>query len=228
MDVYTSEEQQIEAIKKWWRKNGVGVLVGIVLAIALVLGWQIVKQNKQADGEAAAALYGEMVEASTVLEQSRMAGDSDEAKNQSATLNHLGEQLKKDFSDSEYAVFAALMMARNAVFEQNNESAIEQLSWAKEHSRNEPLKLIANLRLARVLADNKQFDEALGQLDSMKPGAQADAYEEVRGDIYVAQGEVKKARDAYQQAMTLSAARGEGQSRPILKIKHDNLLVADN
>ena len=61
----------------------------------------------------------------------------------------------------------------------------------------------------------------------MQPGAQADSYEEVRGDIYVQLGDNAKARDAYKKAMDLSSAKANGSSRPILKIKHDNLLVAD-
>ena len=56
MDVYTTEEQQIEAIKKWWQTNGNSVLIGIALAIAAVLGYQTWNQNKQANSEAAAVL----------------------------------------------------------------------------------------------------------------------------------------------------------------------------
>ena len=77
-----------------------------------------------------------------------------------------------------------------------------------------------------MLADQQQFDKALAQLDSVEPSVQADACEEVRGDIYLAQGEAEKARAAYKKAMDLSATQNKGQSRPILKIKHDNLLVA--
>ena len=78
-----------------------------------------------------------------------------------------------------------------------------------------------------MLAAKGDREGALKQLDSMQPGAQADTYEEVRGDIYVQLGDTAKARDAYKKAMDLSAARNSGTSRPILKIKHDNLLVAD-
>ena len=49
----------------------------------------------------------------------------------------------------------------------------------------------------------------------------------MRGDLYAQQGDTAKARDAYKKAMDLSAAKADGTSRPILKIKHDNLLAAD-
>ncbi|RLT95344.1 YfgM family protein [Ketobacter sp.] len=228
MDVYTTEEQQIEAIKKWWQTNGNSVLIGIALAIAAVLGYQYWTQNEQANSEAAAVLYGQVVEAANQAEQNRLQGNNAELEGQLATLNHLGEQLKSDFASSEYAVFGALMLAKQAVMEGKPEAAETQLRWAMEHTVSDATRLIANLRLARVLAARGQYDAALQALDAVEPGVQGDAYEEVRGDIYVAMGEQDKARDAYKKAMDLSADRNEGQSRPILKFKYDNLLVAGN
>ncbi|MBA53588.1 MAG: hypothetical protein CMK89_03970 [Pseudomonadales bacterium] len=228
MDVYTTEEQQIEAIKKWWQTNGNSVLIGIALAIAAVLGYQTWNQNKQANSEAAAVLYGQVVEAATQADQNRLQGNSEELEGQLATLTHLGEQLKTDFSNSEYAVFGALMLAKEAMLGAKPEEAETQLRWAMEHTVSDATRLIANLRLVRVLAAQEQYDAALKALDAVQPGSQADAYEEVRGDIYVAMGEMEQARDAYKKAMELSAERNEGQSRPILKFKHDNLLVAGN
>lgn len=228
MDVYTTEEQQIEAIKKWWKTNGNSVLIGIALAIAAVLGWQTWNQNKQANSESAAILYGQVVEASKLAEQHRTAGNSTELEGQVATLSHLGEQLKKDFAGSEYAVFGALMLAKEAMLEDKKDEAAAQLQWAMANSGSDATRLIANLRLARVLAAQEKYDEALKALDSVQAGTQADSYEEVRGDIYVAMGDTDKAREAYKKAMDLSADRNEGQSRPILKFKYDNLLVAGN
>ena len=228
MDVYSTEEQQIEAIKKWWQTNGNSVLIGIVLATAAVFGYQSWTQSQQENSEAAAVLYGQVIEAATAADQNRMQGNTEELEGQLATLNHLGEQLKTDFSDSEYAVFGALMLAKEAVMEGDQESAAPQLKWAMEHTSSAATRLIANLRLARVLAAQEQYDAALTALDSVQPGSQADAYEEVRGDIYVAMGDQDKAREAYKKAMELSADQNEGQSRPILKFKYDNLLVAGN
>ncbi len=228
MDVYSTEEQQIEAIKKWWQANGNSVLIGIVLAIAAVFGYQTWTQNEQANSEAAAVLYGQVVEAATQADQNRMQGNTEELESQLATLTHLGEQLKTDFSDSEYAVFGALMLAKAAMMDGEPEEAQTQLRWAMENTASSATRLIANLRLARVLMAQEEYDAALSTLDAVQPGSQADAYEEVRGDIFVAMGETDKAREAYQKAMDLSADLNEGQSRPILKFKYDNLLVAGN
>lgn len=227
MDVYTTEEQQIEVIKKWWKTHGNSVLIGIVVAISAVLGWQLWNQNQRANGEAGAALYTQMVEAAGLVQQDRLEDKTAELEGHLATFKHLGGQLKENFASTEYGVFAALMLAREHVISKQLDEAVAELQWAREHTRSDGIALVVNLRLARALAAKGDYDAALKQLDTVKPGAQADAYEEVRGDIYLQSGEREKALAAYKKAMELSAAKGEGASRPILKIKHDNLLVAD-
>jgi len=227
VDVYVTEEQQLEAMKKWWQTNGTSVVVGIVVALIAVLGWQYWKSSSRESGEAAAGLYSQMMDAANLMEQDRTDNKTKDLSAQVATFKHLGEQIKDGYSSTEYATFASLMLAKDMVLNNKLDEAIKELKWAKEHARSDGVKLIANLRLARALAANKDYDAALKQLDSLKPGAQEDSYEEVRGDIYVQQGKLEKAREAYQQAMLLSAEQNGGNPRPILKIKHDNLLVAD-
>ena len=224
---YTSEEQQIEAIRKWWKQNGNNVLMGIAAAIAAVLGWQTWNQSQQANIEEAAALYGQVLESANLIQQSRSEAKNDALEEQLSTLFHLGEKAKTEFEGSEYAVFAAMMMAREQVYSGKLEDAASELTWALAHADNEALKLIVNLRLARVMMAQEQYDKALSQLDSMSSESQSDAYAEVRGDIYLAKGDQEQAREAYKQAMTLSETRN-GRVQPILKTKHDNLLVADD
>lgn len=227
MDVYVTEEQQVEAVKKWWKANGNSVLIGIVLAISAVLGWQLWHQNKRANGEAAASLYSQMMEAAGLVQQDRMDKKTAELEGHLATFKHLGGQLKDSFGKTEYGAFAAMMLAREAVLNKKLDEAEAELKWAKEHTSSQGIGLVVNLRLARVLAAKGDFDAALKQLDAVQPGAQADTYEEVRGDIYLQQGKRDEARTAYKKAMDMSAEKANGNSRPILKIKYDNLLVAD-
>ncbi len=228
MDVYTTEEQQIEAIKRWWKANGNSVLIGIAVAIAAVLGWQTWTQGQQTNREQAAVLYGQLIEAAAGVKQKRLAAEDEGIAEQTATLEHIAEELKNDFPDSEYAVFAALAIAKEAVFDANYDKAVEQLSWAKDTTGNQGLKLIANLRLARVLAQTGQHQEALAQLDSLQPGVQTASYEEVRGDIYLAMGDDEKARQAYEKASVASATQSQGKASPLLEVKLANLKVAES
>ena len=63
MDPYLSEQEQIEAIKSWWRRHGSTLLITLALLLAAYWGWQL-WQKQQADSQArAAALYQNMEQA---------------------------------------------------------------------------------------------------------------------------------------------------------------------
>ena len=38
MDIHRTEEEQVEAIKTWWKANGTSVIVGVVLGVAVIFG----------------------------------------------------------------------------------------------------------------------------------------------------------------------------------------------
>ena len=40
MAEFETEDQQLEALRKWWQENGRGVLVGVVLGLGAVGGWR--------------------------------------------------------------------------------------------------------------------------------------------------------------------------------------------
>ena len=227
MDTHSTEEQQIDYIKRWWKSNGNGVLIGIIAAIALVFGWQTFQASKETKRQEASAVYSQLVEALGVAQESRLSGDPDKLDAQQATIQTLAEQIRSDFGDTEYAVFAAMMLAKEAVFAKDLVAATAQLNWALEHTTIPATKSIVNLRLARLLAAEKDYEAALAKLDAVEPGVLADNYAEVRGDIYVSMGDTEKAVESYAKAMEMDSS-SDGANRAILKIKHDSLMVVDN
>ncbi|OUS28598.1 hypothetical protein A9Q99_11310 [Gammaproteobacteria bacterium 45_16_T64] len=221
MDTYRTEEEQIEAIKRWWQTNGSNVLIGIGLAIFIVVGWQFWQDQKRATGEAASVIYSDLLDAAGLSGKEA----SSDGKDNSATLVTLGEQLKADHDASEYAVFASLMLAKHYVNAGDAEKAESELRWAVDHNASQGVKLVAQLRLARVLALKGQLDDALSLIDSVDAGAQAAAFNEVKGDIYVRQEKFDEARAAYSKALNSSDAKAG--SKPIVKMKYDNLAVVN-
>ena len=177
MDVYRTEEEQVEAIKKWWQTNGNNVLIGIGLAIFVVFGWQYWNDSKQAAGEAASLVYDQMLQASQKL--AAAPADSDTYTTELGNLNHLIDQLKTDHKDTQYAVFAAMYEAKHAVEQGDGEKAEEALRWALQNNQSEPNRLIIQLRLARVLAMKGEHQAALDMIEKIDAGAQTSAYEEV-------------------------------------------------
>jgi predicted negative regulator of RcsB-dependent stress response len=63
------------------------------------------------------------------------------------------------------------------------------------------LKAIARLRLAAILVDEKQYDEALRTLDVKHGESFAAIYADARGDINAGAGRREEARIAYQTAL---------------------------
>ena len=140
-------------------------------------------------------------------------------------VNHLVEQLKSEHTDTQYAVFAALFEAKLAVENGDTETAETALRWALSNNKTEPNRLIIQLRLARVLAMKGDHQGALVMIEKIDAGAQTSAYEELKGDLYLALDQKDKARSAYRKA--LDAAGADVQQRPLLKMKFDNLAVAE-
>jgi len=71
-------------------------------------------------------------------------------------------------------------------------------------SKDNELKHIARLRLARLLIDQGKPDDAISTLAADTPGAFASRYHEVRGDAYAAKQDVKDAVTEYKAALDSS------------------------
>ncbi|MEJ6476677.1 tetratricopeptide repeat protein [Pseudoalteromonas piscicida] len=199
MEIYSTEEQQAEAIKRFFRENGATLVIGAVLGLGGLYGWKAYNQSQIDSAEAASEAYTQVVESDDVLKKS--------------------EAFVANNADSNYAVLAAFVAAKEAIEKDDLTLAAEKLTWAAEHVENAELKATAQLRLARVLASQAQYEQALATLAQPMPEAFKAQQAEIQGDIYLAQGEQDKARDAYQSA--LDAAKGN--NNPMLQIKLDDL-----
>ena len=98
MDEFKTEEEQIAAIKNWWKTNGTSVILAIVAALAIVFGYRAWQGNVEANKASASGLYQRLV--NVVTAQQGIADD------QSASF--IAGELKENFSETEYARFAAL------------------------------------------------------------------------------------------------------------------------
>lgn len=212
-----TDEEQIEAIKKWWDENGKSILIGIVLALGGVFGYQAWDNHVRERGEAASALYEDMLNAVT-LDDPFAILDEERAQ----TARFIGGQLKEEYTDSVYANFAAMLLAKLAVNERDYDTADEELSWALDNGVDDTLSLIVKIRLARVKLEKGEHEDALRVLTNVKPGEHRASFEEVKGDIYLAMGNEEQARESYQLAVN---ALAEGETRPLLQMKLDDLVA---
>ena len=205
MEVYTTEEQQVEVIKSWWKENGTSVLAGTVIGLVGLFGWRYYNELQQTNQEAASQAYNVMT--------------AQLAKGDDAALEQAKSFISAHQGDAD-AGRAARQLAAAAVKAGKLDLAAEQLTQVAANG-DESIKPIAALRLARVLKDQGKADEALAQLGKINNDAFKAQVAEVRGDVLLGQGKPEEARDAYQVA----ADAGGLQSSAELKLKMDDLAL---
>ncbi|MDN3487189.1 tetratricopeptide repeat protein [Pseudoalteromonas sp. APC 3224] len=201
MEIYSTEEQQAEAIKRFFRENGLSLALGVIVGLGGLYGWKAYNQNQITTAEQASDAYTKLVESDSVL----ASADAFISENK----------------DTQYATLAAFVAAKEAVDAQNLDVANEKLSWIVTNVDNAELKAIATTRLARVQIAQQQYDDALSTLNAPLPEAFNANVAELKGDIYTQQGNKEQARVAYQAAVDA----GGLTSNPLLQIKLDDLAV---
>ncbi len=219
MAEHLSEEEQLEALKRWWSENGTSTVVGVILAISGYLGWGFWQDKQQADAEAASANYETLMEAVAVEPGQLLPEDK------LATANHLADELKTQHSSSLYASQAALFKAKLAVQSGNLTAAAEELQWVIDRNVEPALTLLTRSRLARVQMDLGEYDQALTTVDDTNSGSFKAMFAEIRGDVFLAQGKNSQARASYQLALD-NLITEQASRRPLLEIKIGDLKAA--
>lgn len=206
-----SEEEQLDAVKRWWKENGMSLIAGAVLAAAGVFGWNAWQNYQQGQAEAASMRYQQLVSISTGNEL------SDE---QLATARELVSDITDEHGDTLYAELALLLDARLAVQQDNLEDARTALENAAESSRRY-VQSLAWLRLARIELTDGNPTQAHALLDEPISDALAAQRANVRGDAFAAQGDTDAARDAWETALEVS----QTQDQPLygVQFKLDDL-----
>nr|VVV03279.1 hypothetical protein AW0309160_00647 [Aliivibrio wodanis] len=186
MEAYETEEQQVEAIKSWWKENGKAVVIGGVVGIGAILGWKYYQAAQLEAKETASISYEQTLTALQV--SGAEAADSAQAF---ITAN----------AKSEYAALAALQLAKVQVEAAQLNAALEQLTWVASNSKDESLIATAQVRIARIQAEQDKFDDALATLAGVKPVSWSARVAELKGDIALRQGDLATARTAYTEAL---------------------------
>jgi len=187
MTSYMNEDEQLEAVKKWWKENGASIVIGVVLGLAVLFGWQGWKSYRLAEGQTASNLYFSM-------QNQAASGDADAAL-------VTGKRLLGEHTGSVYASFAAFKLAQLAYERGDKASAVENLGWVVSNAPDRVVADLARVRLARAYVDQQQWDLANAQLDAVDPDFMPGSVAEMRGDIAQARGDLEAARRAYAEAL---------------------------
>ena len=187
MSTYQTEEEQVEAIKKWWKENGKSVIGGVVLGFAVIGGWQGWQGWQRSQAEAASTLFDRM----------RLAVQQDQPNKAIED----GKQLIGEFGGSAYASFAALELAKLSYQQGEKAAARNHLQWVADSAPDPTIRELARLRLGRLLLDLADLDALQALLATPASDAFAGEFAELRGDLALARGDQTAAREAYQEAL---------------------------
>jgi len=202
VELYDTEEQQVEAIKDWWKENGKAVIIGAVVGLGGLFGWRYYQDSVIQASEAASQSY------TTVMNALQTKGADAQADIQA-------------FIDSnevkEYSVLAALQLAKVQVDAKDLSAALEQLKWAQSNTKDAALSPLISYRIARIEAEMGNFDAANAELDKVTDAAWTGRIAEQRGDIALRQGDKEAAYAAYTEAQQAADAS------PTLQMKLDDL-----
>jgi predicted negative regulator of RcsB-dependent stress response len=187
--VYESEQEQIEAIVKWWKENGTSVIAGFLIGLGLLVAWRWWQNYTIQQAQLASITYDQVL----------YALDKDEPERARQAV----QMLLSKHSSSPYAVLAVLNLARQDLAQGDIEASHARLEWVLEQDRSIPeLTHIARLRKAKLFLAQHKVAEAkklLVNVDTQKYFATA--YAELKGDIAVAEQQTEAARQAYTQAL---------------------------
>ena len=107
--------------------------------------------------------------------------------------------------------------AGKALMDHNYDKALENALFAKKNG-GDLVSPNATLVAAQILTEQKKFDEAVKELDSVKSEAYEIEKQELLGDIYFAKKDLDKAHDAYKKALDVSESKKISIS-PLLQMK---------
>ena len=189
---YETEEQQVEALKNWWKENGTAVVTGALLGVAALGGWQGWDWYQEKQANEASDLY-------SLMQETVNRNDSEAILSQSGTI-------RSNYKTTPYAALATLHEAKVHAQLGNMLEAESSLRWVIDNSKQDSVQEIARLRLARVLIASNKLDEAADLVNREISPAYSSLANEIRGDIFVAKGETEQAKQAYDQALSSADA----------------------
>mgnify|MGYP001174559447 CR=1 FL=1 len=207
MDIYVSEQEQAETIKRWAKENGPGVIAGLILGFGGLFGWRYWQGEELEKAANASTGYQEMQ--SLLIEE------------HFSNAMLVGERIQEQDSDTTYAMFAALMVARLQIDNGDLDGAARQLQRVIERAKIPAIVALAERRLSEVYLSEGKPDEAWVLVESIATFPEQASLHELRGDILLARGRTAAAKHEYTRS--LSIAEEKQQSLNVIQLKLDDL-----
>lgn len=205
MTTYATEEEQVQAIKRWFKENGTFAVIVLVLFFGALIGGNYWMENSASQRQNASLEYSQLQED---LQQGR----------HDAVLQR-GDHLINNFSDTPYAVLSAFAIAKLKAEAGDMLAARARLQWVLDNSKQQEFIHMARIRMAAVMLAEGNGEGALTLLAVTDNSEYLPLYEELKGDVYVSLSQYEQARSAYQKALQAN----EQADNSMLQMKLDDL-----
>ena len=156
---FETEEQQVEAIKKWWKEYGLTIAVGLVLGLGGIFGFRwFVEQREFKMAETSDAYE-------SVLAILKEQNDQEKFMAEASTF-------KIAHSDTIYSNLLSFQLAKLAVDADDLGTAGQHLKDILNNSQHGSIEHIARIRLGRILLEQGDADKALALIADAVDGEQ--------------------------------------------------------
>ncbi|OZI13822.1 hypothetical protein CE195_08130 [Sodalis-like symbiont of Philaenus spumarius] len=202
MEVYRIDNEQRDALRRFFVDNSKALAIGVVLGVSALVGWCYWHKHHN----------NAMMAASSAWQQvnAGLSGQAAQAQLDAA-------QQFADANDNNYGALTSMGLARQFAERGDFTAAEKQLQKARGQTHEANLQSLINLRLAHVQLQQKNVDGALKTLDGMKEKGWTALAEDTRGDAQVIKGDQQAARIAYEKALQ------SGAPPALVRMKLNNL-----
>lgn len=204
MEVYNNENEQVDALRRFFANNGKALAVGVIIGIGALAGWRYWTGHQVSNSAEISANYQKVTQA--------MQGDRPQ------TLEAVAKFASEN--NNTYGALAALDLAKQYVDQQQLDQAAIQLQTGLKATKDENLQAVLNLRLARVQLQQKQAEAALKTLDAVKGEGWSAIIADIRGEALLSKGDKQGARDAWSKGIASDASPALKQ---MMQMKMNNL-----
>lgn len=208
------EQEQLDALKAWWRENGRLLIVAVSAALVFSLGWHGWQWWRGEQVQAAAQAF-------EVIDQAL-------EKQAWAEARAAWERLKAvPWVGKAQAAYAALAIADRAAAEHAAAEAIPVVREARLLGvDDDAVQPLLAFTLAELLLAQGEYDAAAKALPQAVPAPYQPRLWALKGDIALAQGQAQQAVSHYDQA--LAEVRGDPSWQMVLRAKREQAAIASD
>jgi len=180
------EQEQLDELKHFWKQYGNPITWALIAVLGAFAAWNGFQYWQRTQSAQSAVMFDE-------IERSVQSGDTARTERSLADM-------KDRFGGTTYAHQAGLLVAKAHLDKGNPEAARGALAWVAEKASDPGYQAIAKLRLAGLLMEKKEYDEAAQQLSGVFPKDFEGLVADRRGDILMVQGKKADAKIEYEKA----------------------------